>query len=477
MTQPHLRNRSALERRPIFWFYGSAALAFGIKNNAFGFLLLIYANQVLGVPGYLASLALGVAMLWDAVTDLLLGHWSDKTSSRLGRRHPFMYASLLVLPLAFYALFNPPADLDPSGGFWYVLLMAVLVRTGTTLFEMPSIALLPELESTYDGRNKWLALRYAFGWYGGNGIHTINFMWWVGAYGVSVQAGYSIYGAVGAWLIAAVIILSALGTQREAAGFPRPSEGFRPGAIGREVRQIFESLKNGNFGALFFYGLAVGVANGLGAALYIYNTTYFFEFTGPQIAFTGLCVMLSPLAAYALAPWLGSRYGKVGGATAGVLLNMAIYPLPYLLVLAGFWPELGSWSSLYLYAFVTVSEVTFNIVGAVLLDSMMADVVEDSEVSTRRRSEGLFYAARGFAGKAVSAGGIVGAGTIVSMVGLDSIGSVSEMTDAVRQDIALMFLPAYCGLHIAALACLAKYRISREGHDANLNQLGRPPSP
>jgi hypothetical protein len=47
-----------LEKRPIFWFYGSAAMAYGIKNNAFSYLLLIYANQVLGIPGYLASLAL-----------------------------------------------------------------------------------------------------------------------------------------------------------------------------------------------------------------------------------------------------------------------------------------------------------------------------------------------------------------------------------------------------------------------------------
>jgi hypothetical protein len=47
-----------VEKRPIFWFYGSAAMAYGIKNNAFSYLLLIYANQVLGIPGYLASLAL-----------------------------------------------------------------------------------------------------------------------------------------------------------------------------------------------------------------------------------------------------------------------------------------------------------------------------------------------------------------------------------------------------------------------------------
>ena len=66
----------ALEKNPTFWYYGSASIAYGIKNNAFSYLLLIYANQVLGLPGYKASIALAIAMLWDAVSDLFLGHWS-----------------------------------------------------------------------------------------------------------------------------------------------------------------------------------------------------------------------------------------------------------------------------------------------------------------------------------------------------------------------------------------------------------------
>ena len=127
-----------LERRPIFWFYGSAAVAYGIKDNAFSYLLLIFSNQVLGIPGYLASWALAIAMIWDAVSDLLLGHWSDKTSSRVGRRHPFMYAGLLLLPACFYSLFNPVIDITPDNAFWYILVIALLIRTGTTLFEVPS---------------------------------------------------------------------------------------------------------------------------------------------------------------------------------------------------------------------------------------------------------------------------------------------------------------------------------------------------
>ena len=110
-------------------------------------------------------------MIWDAVSDLLLGHWSDKTSSVLGRRHPFMYASFFVLPLTFYALFNPVIELNEDNTFFYVLALALLIRTGTTLFEVPSTALLPDLETDYDRRNKWLRVT-SFLWLDGRQWHT-----------------------------------------------------------------------------------------------------------------------------------------------------------------------------------------------------------------------------------------------------------------------------------------------------------------
>ncbi|MDE0367452.1 MAG: MFS transporter [Gammaproteobacteria bacterium] len=462
-----------LEKRPVFWFYGTGAIAYGVKNNAFSYLLLIYANQVLGLPGYLASIALAVALVWDAATDLFVGHWSDKTSSRHGRRHPFMYAALVVLPAAFYGLFNPYIELTGANTFTYVLVMAILIRTGTTLFEVPSTSLLPELESQYDRRNKWLALRHAFGWYGGNLLHTVNFLFWVGAYGFTVQTGYSIYAAVGAALILLAITVSSLGTRREAAALPRPAEPLRIRAIAHEIRQVFQSVRNPNFAALFFYGLVAAIGAGLAEALFLYNAYYFFGFSGVQIAAVGICVMVSPVTAYWVAPRLGARLGKKGGAITGILLTVSIYPVPFVLLLLGWWPAIGSWPSLFAFAAITVIQVVCLMSGGVLLDSMMADVVEDSEVATSRRSEGLFYAARGFVAKGISAGGVLGAGTIVSLVGLDGIDSVDLMTRELRVNLASMFLPLFCGLNLLALLIVSRYRITRDGHSANLAALAR----
>ncbi|HIE84692.1 MAG TPA: hypothetical protein EYQ00_13000, partial [Dehalococcoidia bacterium] len=89
-------------------------------------------------------------------------------------------------------------------------------------------------------------------------------------------------------------------------------------------------------------------------------------------------------------------------AIGAIFINVSLYPIPYILVLTGYFPPLGSWLGLYIYSAFIVLEVICSIIGNVLLDSMMADVVEDSEVSTTRRSEGLFFAARTFSLKAVS---------------------------------------------------------------------------
>ena len=95
---------------------------------------------------------------------------------------------------------------------------------------MPSLALLPDLESEYNRRSKWLALRHAFSWYGANGLHTLNFFFWVGAYGNTAPTGYAIYGTVGAVLIALAILVSTLGTQTCGGGAAAPAGGRCAGA-------------------------------------------------------------------------------------------------------------------------------------------------------------------------------------------------------------------------------------------------------
>ncbi len=467
MTKP------SVIREPLYWFYGSASAAFGIKNYAFSYLLLIYSTAVLGIDAYIASIAIGLAILWDAFSDLLLGHWSDKHRSRLGRRHPFMYASLLILPVTFWLLFNPIIEITEANGFFYLLIFAILVRTGATLVEVPSIAQLPELVQDYDRRTEWLTLRQTIGWLSGNGLHTLNFLFWVGAWGLSSQLGYTWFSSVAAVIIGVSILTTALGTQAHGKSLPQPTERFRVQDIIGEIRQIRRSLNNRNFASLFLYGLTNGIAGGLSTAIYLYNVSYFFEFDERQIALTAIGVLFSPVFAYFLLPFAGKRFGKRGGAMLATLTYIILYPCPYILYMLGYWPASGSTAALACYTAFIIVEVVCLIISAGLLDSMMADVVEDSEIVTERRSEGLFYAARALITKGTSAGGILCAGIILSVVGFDAISSYADMTSAHRMTLVTLFLPLFTCLNLAAIAALYFYRIKREDHARHLQTLDK----
>ena len=84
--------------------YGTGSVAEGMKNSVFNSFLLFYYTGVLGLPGSLAGTALFIAMCFDAVSDPLVGYLSDHTRSRLGRRHPYMYAAAIPMGVWVYFL-------------------------------------------------------------------------------------------------------------------------------------------------------------------------------------------------------------------------------------------------------------------------------------------------------------------------------------------------------------------------------------
>lgn len=125
--------------------FGIGAIAFGVKDTGFSYFLLIYYQQVLGLDAAYASLALSLAIVVDAFTDVLIGYGSDNLRSRWGRRHPLMYAAILPTVAALYFLWNPPDWIGADELFFYLMAMAILVRTCVTFFEVPNAALSAEL--------------------------------------------------------------------------------------------------------------------------------------------------------------------------------------------------------------------------------------------------------------------------------------------------------------------------------------------
>jgi Na+/melibiose symporter-like transporter len=89
------------------------------------FYFLKFATDVLLLPPALVGGLFAVAKMWDAACNPIVGSWSDRTRSPMGRRRPFLFAALPLLAGAYIMLWNPPVAWSPP---------ALLVWVGVALF-------------------------------------------------------------------------------------------------------------------------------------------------------------------------------------------------------------------------------------------------------------------------------------------------------------------------------------------------------
>jgi glycoside/pentoside/hexuronide:cation symporter, GPH family len=455
--------------------YGLGAVAFGVKDNGFSFFLLLYYNQVLGLPHAWVGLGIMLALMIDAVIDPVIGHLSDHLHARWGRRHPFMYASALPVAVVYWLLWNPPAQLPPATLFAFFLLVSVVVRIAISVYEIPSASLVPELTAHYDERTSLISYRFFFGWWGGLGMTVLAYAVFLQPdalhpVGVLNPHGYRRYGLAAAAIILLAILVSAIGTHGFIPYLKRPPPTRRLGMRGI-FRELGETLSNRSFLALFCAGVFAAMAAGLAAALSIYVNTYFWELTSSQISVLVLSSFASAVMAFVATPILSRRFGKKHAAIGVSLAGIALGPAPILLRLLDLFPVNGSPKLMPTLLVFNLVTITLVIMSGILGSSMGADIVEDSELSTGRRSEGVFVAANAFVQKSVSGVGIFASTLLLGLIGFPSDAQPGAVDPLVVRRLGLAFAPALVVLYLIAIGFLATYRISRERHVANLEKL------
>ena len=455
--------------------YGFGSIAYGVKDNGFQVLLLLFYNQALGLPASYVGLAVMIALICDAISDPLVGHLSDSLRSRWGRRHPFMYAAAIPVAVSYYFLWNPPGGLSEEELMAYLLALMILIRTFITFYEIPSSALVVDLSEDYDQRTSFLSFRYFFGWVGGLTMAVAAFSIFLRPSpeypaGQLNLEGYSLYGLTASLIMLVAIVASSVGTHRHIPSF-RPTPAKRPFDLRRSSREIFTALTYRPFviivGATFFAYAASGVAG----SILTYFRIYFWELTGDQISLLLFGNFASVFVALFLAPRFSARVGKKRAALILAALTIVLSPLAYLARLAGIMPENGTTALVAILFFssfvITILVMSSGVVGS----SMIADVVEDSAAKTGRFTAGLFFSANAFILKALSGAGVFGAGLILDLVEFPEGAQVGEVSQEVLRDMVLAEVPVIAALQLLSLLCLAAYPITRARHEANLRRI------
>jgi Na+/melibiose symporter-like transporter len=465
-------------------YYGSGSIAEGTHNIAFNTLLLFYYNQVLGLSGTLGGAAIFIALCVDAITDPLMGSISDNFHSRWGRRHPFMYASALPMATCFYLLFNPP-DLGEMGLFLWLAFFAIGVRVSMTLYSIPSNAMVAEVTTHYVERTSLVAYRFLFGWLGGLAIAQIAYLHYFApsqdySDGRLDPTAYGAFALVCALVICSSILICSGGTHRLIPTLGRPPEPT-PLTVRRFITEIRGVLSNRSYVMLLVASLFAAAAGGFNDVVGLYMSTYFWEFSTSEIAVLVASLVLSVILAFAITPALTARFDKKKVALAFASFGVACGPLPVFLRLLGWLPENGDPMLLPIILIHGVLLVTGVIAIGILIASMIADAIDEAELSTGKRQEGMFMSAIAFSAKATSGVGGFFAGLVLDLIHFPTQADPGSVPPEKIFKLGLAVGPGLLLFYLLMLYFISRYRITRERHREILSELerrrGAPPNP
>ncbi len=471
MTEPTARKAGIWTKLA----YGFGSVSSGIKDNGFEYFLLLYYGQVLGVDFALVGGALLLAMVVDGITDPVVGYWSDNLRTKMGRRHPFMYAAAIPVGIAYFIVWNPPSGLSGNELFPYLLFATIAVRVCFTFYEVPASALVAELTDDYDERTTFLTYRYVFGWIGGLTIAVVALRYLLvpteeyGSGFLNID-GYETYGLISAVMIAISVLVCAAGTHSHIPNLRQPPPA-RKITLGRIFSEIGETLSNRSFQGLFVAALFGCMASGVAATLNYFINGFFWEFTTRQTSLLTMVVFISALMALVLAPQVSKHMGKKRGAIAVGIIAFTGAPLPVLLRLLGLMPPNGSDLLFNIILVTTMIDVALIITYQILSSSMIADIVEESELKTGRRSEGIFFAGISFVRKLARGSGLFLASIILSVANLSRDMQPGDLSPETLTLLGTGYALGLLALWSLMIAFLFRYQINRDDHEANLEAL------
>ncbi|AHC14865.1 MFS transporter [Salinispira pacifica] len=412
--------------------YGVLDLGQNAFLNLIGFHFLFFLTDIQGLSPALAGGALLAGRVWDAVTDPLVGHWSDRTQTRFGRRRPFIAAGSFSMVFFLFALFTVPEGLAEFPAFVYVTLFYVLASTSFTLMNIPYQAMLPEITRDFDERTRFIAYRMGFAIIGtlvGAGAvrPLVNL---IGARGWSMTAGI-----IGIMVTATAAIT--LFSIRE----PKHDHQEEPMHLFRSLLHVF-SRKPFLFAMIpwmiFQLGVAMVQASLRGYFKYIVGSEGLFDFGV-------LALLLAALGAIPLYVYLSKKIDKKGSYMTGMLWLALLLPVFAYLV-----PVLPPAAAIALMAVAGLG------LGAhyVMPHSLLPDVIEWDAVQTGSRREGAFASIWIFSGKLSQgiAGWLVGlilsftgyaANTVQSPQAIRGIQLVTGVIPAILIGFGVLVLSAY----------------------------------
>ncbi len=421
--------------------YGAAEMAVSAIESFLRLYLMIFLTDRIGLAPAMAGIAIAVGVLWDAVSDPLLGWLSDRTRSPWGKRIPWMIVGTPLLVACFVWQFSIPtvAASSPEAVFWYAMLVNICLNTAMSMVAIPHLALGQDITRDPSVRTSlyaWRTLMSLMGLLTGILVPVIcNALDWRFT---PAEQGHALITSVIAVVVVSVTLASVWRFRKMSSDEDASPSSHQAVGIPVDRKPLLVLM------AAFFVAT---LGQGLNSTLALYYYRYRLALDEDALGLVLVVFILSLCVTLPLWVVASRRIGKatlVATGTLGLgLLSMAVYPFLPAGSLAG-------------PMFMAVAGGIF--LGSTgLLESLLVDVADHARVPSAMM--GRLFGVWKFVAKAARAIAIALGGVLLGAIGYQS-GQASVPPD-VADAIGWLFGPGVGVFFVLAAMIALRVRIAR----------------
>jgi glycoside/pentoside/hexuronide:cation symporter, GPH family len=422
--------------------FGIGEFSSSIFFTVTSFWLMNFLTDEVRLSAALAGTALLVGKIWDAVIDPPIGHFSDRTRSRWGRRRPYILFFSIPFGLAFVLMFRNPGIAGEAGKFVWAMLTYTFFCTVYSLTNIPYNALLPELSSDYNERTNISGFKQAFAVIGtlvgaGAALPLIALF-------ASRTAGFTGMAAVFGFL-AALSLLVTFFSVREAPQTEKPARQYL-------VKSLKEVFSNRPFVLLLASWITNSTAVAIMETMLIYYYKYIFN-NEAAVTMAMIALLVVTMLSIPGWVWLSKKIGKNTAYPIGMTITLISVVL-----FAFFADRLGLNGAL---GIMVVAGIGFS-AHYVLPWSMVPDAIAFDYARSGVRREGVYYATWTFF---IALGGAL-AGFLVGQ-GLHLFGYVPDAVQSARSMLGIRLLigPVPAALFLLGNLAVAFYPLNKKRYE------------
>jgi len=430
--------------------YGFGDTGFSLTLTIIGAYFAIFLTDVVGLRPGVAALAIFIGRSWDYINDPLIGHLSDRTRTRWGRRRPFLLFGALPFALAYILMWvRPPFESQALLAAYYAAVY-LLFDAAATFVYMPYFALTPELTDNYDERTALTTYRMFFSILGSLIAFTIPLLI-VGSFQPQNAGRVLLMGMVFAFASALPLLLVFLGTHERVEFSQQKQPGLK-----ESLRAAFKN-RPFIFGAVIF--LLTWASMDILQATLLYFVKYVVqrEAQGDVIM---AAIFITAILALPFWEWASRRWNKRLAYGAGVAFWARVQLALITLNASAALPLI---LTLCVLAGIGVSAAH------VLPWSILPDAIEWDEWQTGQRHEGMFYSLITLAQKIASSLAIP-----LVLLALEATGYIPnapQQSESALLGIRLVIGPIPALLLCSGIVFALLYPLSRESHRRIVQEL------